>query len=205
MQNNKTFKVFMKLLILSGFLGSGKTTLLLHIAKKLSLSSKRIAIIENEIGEIGIDGDYLNLEGLQVQELFGGCICCTLSVGLIETLENVEKLYQPDVVILEATGVARPGDILKNVRRYYKAVKDIYAINVVDATRYDMLMDIMTPLMTGQIGMANIVAVNKIDSVESEKVDKIVLDIGAINPQAKVVAVSAEDGINMNLLLDDLL
>ena len=195
----------MKLVILSGFLGSGKTTLLLHIAKKISSSSEKIAIIENEIGEIGIDGEYLNLEGLQVQELFGGCICCTLSVGLIETLEKVERLYQPDNVILEATGVARPGDIIKNIRRYYKTVKDIYTINVVDATRYEMLMDIMTPLMTGQIVSASIIAVNKIDSVKSEKVDQIVLDIGNLNPRAKVIAVSAEDGINMNLLLEDLL
>ena len=195
----------MKLIIISGFLGSGKTTLLLHIAKKLTLSSQKIAIIENEIGEIGIDGDYLNLEGLQVQELFGGCICCTLSVGLIETLENVEKLYQPDIVILEATGVARPGDIIDNVRKYRETIKDMYNVNVVDATRYEMLMEIMTPLMNAQIGIANIIAVNKIDKVESEKVDQVVRDISAMNPQGKVFAVSAEDGININFLLEDLL
>ena len=64
----------MKLLIIAGFLGSGKTTLLLQIAKHLAASSQRIAIIENEMGEVGVDGEYLTLEGLHVQELLGGCI-----------------------------------------------------------------------------------------------------------------------------------
>ena len=69
----------MKLLIIAGFLGSGKTTLLLQVAERLAASSLRIAIIENEMGEVGVDGGYLGLEGLHVQELLGGCICCTLA------------------------------------------------------------------------------------------------------------------------------
>src|SRR5210317_1406548 len=104
----------MKLLIIAGFLGSGKTTLLLQVAKHLAAASKRIAIIENEMGEVGVDGDYLTLEGLHVQELLGGCICCTLAAGLVGTLEKVERLFQPDLVILEATGSARPSDITQN-------------------------------------------------------------------------------------------
>lgn len=78
----------MELIIISGFLGSGKTTLLLGMARSLVEASIRVAIIENEVGEIGIDGQYLRQEGLEVQELFGGCICCTLSAGLVPTLRK---------------------------------------------------------------------------------------------------------------------
>ncbi len=85
----------MKLLIIAGFLGSGKTTLLLQVAKHLAAASQRIAIIENEMGEVGVDGEYLTLEGLHVQELLGGCICCTLAAGLVGTLEKVQRLFQP--------------------------------------------------------------------------------------------------------------
>jgi G3E family GTPase len=99
----------LKLLLISGFLGSGKTTLLLQIARRLAAASQKVAIIENEVGEIGIDGQYLRREGLEVQEMFGGCVCCTLAVDLVTTLRKLEESVQPDRVILEATGVAPPG------------------------------------------------------------------------------------------------
>ncbi len=195
----------MNLLIIAGFLGSGKTTLLLQVAKRLGKASRRITIIENEIGEIGVDGDYLSLEGLQVQELFGGCICCTLTAGLIETLEKVERLYQPDLVILEATGAARPGDIMVNVRTWGGKMGDIQVITLVDAKRYEMLMEMMTPLLTAQIQAADIVAVNKIDQVEPETVDRVIQGVGTLNSRARIIAISAEGGTDLSALMDDLL
>ena len=194
----------MKLLIIAGFLGSGKTTLLLRIVKQLSAGPQKIAIIENEIGEIGVDGEYLNLEGLQVQELFGGCICCTLSVGLLETLEDLDRLYQPDLVILEATGVARPGDIIDKVRKYQSRIQEIQVITLVDACRYEMLLEVMEPLVTGQIGAADIVAVNKIDKVAPEALDQIMQSVAGLNPRAKVTAISADQKLHLNTIMDDL-
>lgn len=191
----------MKLLIMAGFLGSGKTTLLLQIAKRLSAASLKIAIIENEIGEIGVDGDYLNLEGLQVQELFGGCICCTLSSGLIETLEKIEARYQPDLVILEATGAARPGDILTNLNKLQSKVEGIKILTLVDALRFEMLMEMMTPLLTAQIEAAHTVVVNKIDQVQKKNLEHVIQTISRLNPKAKVSTVSAEAGTNLNSLL----
>lgn len=193
----------MRLLIFAGFLGSGKTTLLLKVARQLVASSMKITIIENEMGEIGIDGDYLRLEGLSVQELFGGCICCTLSLGLNEMLEKVEKLYQPDLVILEATGAARAGDIITNIGQYNSKIEDIRSITLVDAVRYEMLMEMMTPLITEQIEAADIVAVNKIDMVDQETLDKIIKDVGRLNPSSKLVAISAEDQVNLKSLLGE--
>ena len=194
----------MKLLIISGFLGSGKTTLLLQIAKRLAAASQRIAIIENEMGEVGVDGEYLSLEGLNVQELLGGCICCTLAAGLLGTLEKVERLFQPDLVILEATGSARPSDITQNLRDYRANVGAIQIITLVDPSRHEMLMEVMTPLVTAQIQAADIVAVNKIDQVERETVQRTIQSARALNSQASIVAISAEDRTRLDTLMADL-
>ena len=102
----------MNVLCIAGFLGSGKTTIVLEVTRALADSGARLAIIENEIGEVGIDGGYVREQGLPVQELFGGCICCTLTAGLVETLREVEARYEPDWVIIEPTGLAAPADIL---------------------------------------------------------------------------------------------
>jgi G3E family GTPase len=194
----------MKLLIISGFLGSGKTTLLLQVAKRLAAASQRIAIIENEMGEVGVDGDYLTLEGLHVQELLGGCICCTLAAGLVGTLEKVQRLFRPDLVILEATGSARPADITANLRDYRANVGAIQIITLVDPSRHEMLMEVMTPLVTAQIEAADIVAVNKIDQVERKTVERTIRSARALNSRASIVAISAEERTQLDTLMADL-
>ena len=194
----------MKLLIIAGFLGSGKTTLLLQVTKQLAAASQRIAIIENEMGEVGVDGEYLTLEGLHVQELLGGCICCTLAAGLLGTLEKVERLFQPDLVILEATGSARPSDITQNLRDYRADVGAIQIITLVDPSRHEMLMEVMTPLVTAQIQAADIVAVNKIDQVERETVQRTIQSARELNPRARLVASSAEQRTPLDTLMADL-
>jgi G3E family GTPase len=194
----------MKLLIIAGFLGSGKTTLLLQVAKRLAAASQRIAIIENEMGEVGVDGEYLTLEGLHVQELLGGCICCTLAAGLIGTLEKLKRLFQPDLAILEATGSARPADIVKNLRDYGADVGAIRIITLVDPIRHEMLMEVMTPLVTAQIQAADIVAVNKIDQVEPETVQRTIRGARALNSRASIVAISAEERTQLNTLMANL-
>jgi len=194
----------MKLLIIAGFLGSGKTTLLLQVAERLVATSLEIAIIENEMGEVGVDGGYLSLEGLHVQELLGGCICCTLSSSLIGTLKKVQDLFQPDLVLLEATGAARPADITKTLREYGSDVGAIQVITLVDPNRHEMLMEVMTPLVTAQIEAADIVAVNKIDQVESEAVERTIQSARALNSRARILAISAEQRTQLGALMDEL-
>lgn len=191
----------MKLLLISGFLGSGKTTLLLEIARRLAAGSQKIAIIENEVGEVGIDGQYLRQEGLEVQEMFGGCVCCTLSVDLVTTLKKLDRLVQPETVILEATGIARPGDIVPTVRQYASMVDEIQVLVLVDAPRYEMLLEVMNPLVTAQIGAADIVAVNKIDEMDEAGIDRIRRSVKDLNEKTKVVAISAEQQINLEDLM----
>lgn len=193
----------MELIILSGFLGSGKTTLLLKMARSLVDASKRVAIIENEVGEIGIDGLYLRQEGLDVQELFGGCVCCTLAAGLVPTLEKLRSSFDPDIVVLEATGVARPGDIRETITKYgSKTVKKITVITIVDTVRFKVLFEIMNPLVTSQIQHADIVVVNKIDQVDQEQISEIRSIIGQLNCDVVIVDVSAEKGTNVQTITE---
>jgi len=194
----------MNLLLISGFLGSGKTTLLLQIARHLSADSRKIAIIENEVGQIGIDGQYLRREGMDVQELFGGCVCCTLSVNLVTTLEKLNRLVHPDTVILEASGVALPGDIVPVVRQYASMVDETQVLLLVDAHRYEMLLEVMNPMMTAHIDAADLVVINKIDDVEESKIDHIRKSVQSLNGKARVVALSAEKGINLVALMREL-
>ena len=191
----------MKLLLISGFLGSGKTTLLLEIARRLAAGSEKIAIIENEVGEVGIDGQYLRREGLEVQEMFGGCICCTLSVDLVSTLKKLDQAFKPERVILEATGVARPGDIIPNVRRYASMVDEITALVLIDGPRYDMLLEVMNPLVTAQVGAADIVVINKIDEMDEAGIDGIRRSVNDLNEGVRVVPISAEKQINLEDLM----
>jgi G3E family GTPase len=190
-----------RLLLISGFLGSGKTTLLLEIARRLAARPEKIAIIENEVGEVGIDGQYLRREGLEVQEIFGGCVCCTLSVDLVTTLKRLDQSIRPERVILEATGVARPGDIVPTVRRYAPMVEKIQVLSLVDALRYEMLLEVMNPMVTAQIGAADIVVVNKIDAVGEEALERIRQSVRGLNGAAAVLAVSAERKLNLDPLM----
>ena len=107
-------------------------------------------------------------QGLPVRELFGGCICCTLQSGLVETLLAVESEYDPDWVIIEPTGLAAPGDILGAVVDHCPSVDTIRVLTLVDAPRWQMLLEMVEPLVTAQLETADIVAVNKIDEVDDE-------------------------------------
>lgn len=193
----------MKVLLIAGFLGSGKTTLLLEIARRVANNSYKVAIIENDIGEIGIDGEYLRQEGLEVQELFGGCICCTISVNLVTTFEKV-ALLQPDLIIIEPTGLASPGDVVAILRRYFPKLSDIIVLVLVDATRYEIISVILAPLLTAQIQVADIIAISKIDEVDMAKVELISRSVRQLNSQAKVMVISARKQTNLETLLGEI-
>ncbi len=197
-------QIQMRVLIISGFLGSGKTTLVLQLARRLSSSGKKCAIIENELGEIGIDGRYLTLEGLQVQELFGGCICCTLSANLITTLQELHERFGPELVIMEATGLADPGDIAAKLKSSRLKISSIKVITLLDAGRYAMLMEMMTPLMTAQILAANTLIINKIDRVELESLELIRKEITGLNPKAHINALSLANQPDLETIMDRL-
>src|SRR5450756_1612587 len=115
----------MRLILVAGFLGSGKTSLILELARRLVAASHRVAVIENEIGDVGIDGRYIADHGILVRELFGGCVCCSLSVGLVDMPKLFRRSRDPDYVLLEPTGIAQPSDLVATVRQYANWVDGI--------------------------------------------------------------------------------
>ena len=192
----------MNLLSIAGFLGSGKTTLLLRVAREFSKRFNQIAIIENEIGEIGIDGKYLRQYGLEIQELFGGCICCVMQLDLIETIKKVEQVVKPDWIILEPTGAADPGDVGKAVRQYTPSVDFICNVILLDAPRFKMFSEIMIPMLTAQMKAADIVAINKIDEVDEAQVKSIARRVRQLTSSAGIVPICAEDGTGVAGLIE---
>lgn len=186
---------------MAGFLGSGKTTLLLRLAEHLVADGKKVAVIENEIGEIGIDGKYVQEQGLRVQELFGGCICCTLTVGLLDALKELECTYDPDYVLVEPTGIAKPAEIADAVRRYSERSERVSVVTLIDAERYDMLTEVIGPLLEGQIARADVVVVNKSDAVEPAALQRIVDEVRGFAGSAPVLAVSAHDRAGMDSVI----
>lgn len=192
----------MNLIIVAGFLGAGKTTLLLKIASDLvSLKRMRVAIIENEIGQIGIDNQYLELEGLKVQQLQSGCICCALSSDLITTLDQLQKSYHPDVVILEPSGVANAAKILEVIDRSPLGISERKVIVLVDATRFRAIMAITFPFVQDSLNVADIVVVNKIDGVDRRATEEITKEVECLTGTAKILKISATQGTGLKELM----
>jgi G3E family GTPase len=192
----------MRVLLIGGFLGSGKTTLLLRLAKELIRAPSRVAIIENEIGEIGIDGRYISLEGLEVQELYGGCVCCTLKTDLRRSLVKIERTLNPDWVLLEPTGAAYPHDIIETISEYSDNVAFYRVLILIDPVRYEMLLEMMTPLLEAQLDAADIIMINKIDEVNENKLNSVTKSIKSLLKMDKpLIKISAEKQKSMEPLI----
>jgi G3E family GTPase len=189
-------------LCIAGFLGSGKTTILLEVARALAEDGSSLAVIENEIGEVGVDGGYVREHGLPVRELFGGCICCTLQVGLVETIGGVREAYHPDWVVIEPTGLAAPGEILGLVLDNVPELDRVRVLTVVDAERWPMLLEVVEPLVTSQIESSDVVAVNKVDAVDVAALAVVLESVRALADGAPVLPVSAVTGAGMRALLE---
>lgn len=196
----------MKLFLFIGFLGSGKTTLILSLAERLVRErGQKIGIIVNEVGTIGIDDKVMRKVGLDVWELYSGCICCQLGVDLVTTLHTVASEYRPDTVIVEASGLATPSGILDSLR-YYRGepLEKVRIVVVVDPTRLEMLMEVLTPLATAQIGAADILALNKIDECAEDEIAGAQETLRSLNGRATLVSISAKNAVNIEPILEDM-
>ncbi len=183
----------MKILLLSGFLGSGKTSALLQLASYLVRTSTKdgtsVMIIENEIGEVGVDDKVLKAQGLQVKELFAGCACCTGGADLLADIRTIRDSMAPDWIIIEATGVAYPLQIKENVEACFRIPVKILAL--ADANRWKRLHAYMAQLIEGQVDAADCILLNKVDLVEEAEADAIVEELRGYNPTAAIHKVVA--------------
>jgi G3E family GTPase len=179
---------------LAGFLGSGKTTLLIRLGTELSRSGKRVAIIVNEVGEVGVDGAVIDSFGLQSVEITEGCICCSLSGSLQNTLKKLAKEFKPDIIMIEPTGIALPSIIVKLVRTAMVGEERMFTICIIDAFRAAKLFEEANLFVSRQIVGADIVAVNKIDLVDQTVRDEVTEVIQGMSPGSEIVYISAKNG-----------
>jgi G3E family GTPase len=167
--------------IITGYLGAGKTTLLRKILKQ---TKRRIAILMNEFGKISIDSKVIEGKNVNMVELSGGCVCCSLIGEFEEGVKEIISKVRPDLIIVETTGVAEPDALIINVDSISEVKLDS-VITVVDA---DGLMKFPRLGQTGlaQIENADIILLNKIDLVEKKQIEEIEKNLRSVNPRAQI-------------------
>jgi G3E family GTPase len=179
----------MKILLLGGFLGSGKTSILLQLAKHIiekegSPGRTTVMIIENEIGDVGVDDKLLKSQGLTVKELFSGCACCTSAGDLLLDIQKIRDELDPKWIIVEATGVAYPRQIKESVEMYFQVPVKILV--VADAKRWKRLRNAMSQLIDAQLELADLILLNKVDLVDEEAAEATLSDIRTFNERAEL-------------------
>lgn len=193
----------MHLLLFTGFLGSGKTSLIIPLAKAVVKSERRAAIVVNEIGEIGIDNQLMRQLDLNVWELVAGCICCTLSADLVTTLQKLDADYAPDLVVVEPSGAADPRNIIRALPYYHgRPLASLRTVSLVDPLRLDMLMEVMTPLITAQIQHADVIVITKSDLATLDQVEFTRRTIHDINPSVQVLSSGPVQPLDQKLLAE---
>ncbi len=181
----------MNVVIITGFLGSGKTTILIKLAKALSEQGKKVAVIENEVGKTGIDGEAVKSSGLEVREIYSGCICCTLRLDLKNTLIELERDFSPDVVFVEPSGAAGPFQVLSTLDGYGGEIAAKKVLTVIDASRCTKPELYTMPIVADGIVLANVIAVNKTDIASKEDVEFVVGKVGEGEREVSIVEITA--------------
>jgi cobalamin biosynthesis protein CobW len=174
--------------VVSGFLGSGKTTLVRHLLADAQRGGLRAAVVSNEFGELGIDGALLSRTGDDYVELSGGCVCCRLSDELVETLQMLRERANPDLVIVETSGVALPFDVQINFWREPIAdwIETDIAVIVVNAEQLFNGRD-LDGIFAQQVSSADLLLLNKLDLVPAQALPELVAALREIEPDAPLV------------------
>ena len=178
----------MRVNLLFGFLGSGKTTLAKHLLAERDRDMKT-AVIVNEFGEVGVDGDILRGDNVDVVELNSGCLCCTLRGSLMLAVEELREKAKVERVIVEATGVAQPAELLETLADFSRG--DAFdvgpLVTVVDVFKFPKLVSMLGDFYVDQIENADIVLLNKIDLVTPAQLEEATRQIRELNPDADLL------------------
>ena len=173
--------------IYSGFLGAGKTTLIKKMIQE-AYCGQKLVLIENEFGEIGIDGGFLQEAGINITEMNSGCICCSLVGDFGKALEQVIAQYHPDRVIIEPSGVGKLSDVVAAVQKVTgHDVAVGYKVAVADAGKVKVYMKNFGEFYNNQIETASTIILSRTDSISAEKLDKAVALLREHNADATLV------------------
>ena len=188
--------------LLFGFLGSGKTTLVRRILGERG-GGRPMAVIVNEFGEVGVDGDVIAGDNVNLVELTSGCLCCTLRGSLMSAVEELREKAAVERIVVEATGVASPGDMLEDLNDS-KIARELDVgplVTVVDAPKFTRLQQMLGEFYEEQVENADVLVLNKIDLATQGELDEAKAAVREINPDA--VLLFAEQGdTDLALLLD---
>ena len=191
-----------KIDIISGFLGAGKTTLIAKLLKE-AFPGEQVVLIENEFGEIGIDGGFLKESGVEIREMNSGCICCSLVGDFGTSLKEVVEKYHPDRIIIEPSGVGKLSDVIK-------AVKDLHIENeirlnsastVADASKVKVYMKNFGEFFNNQIEHAGTIILSRTQNVSEAKLKTDIELIRSLNKDAHIITTPWDD-INGKQILD---
>ncbi|MDR1021536.1 MAG: GTP-binding protein [Synergistaceae bacterium] len=186
--------------IISGFLGAGKTTFLKKCLA--GYADRKVVIIENEFGDIGIDGEILKREGYQMVEISTGCICCLMQGDFLAALGRVIDENKPDIILIEPTGISILSDIVKLLRRepFRDSCELRSLVTVVDCENYLEQSESFGEFFKDQITNATQLLLSKIQNVTPEIVEEVAVSVRQLNPRAPVVAKNWDD-LSVNELL----
>ena len=177
-----------KIDIISGFLGAGKTTLIKKLLKE-AFAGEKVVLIENEFGEIGVDGGFLKEAGIEIKEMNSGCICCSLVGDFGTSLKEVLETYHPERIIIEPSGVGKLSDVAAAVEnvKFEEEVKVNSAVAVVDATKCKMYIKNFGEFFVNQIQHAGTVILSRTQKLSEEKLKKAVELIREQNQTATII------------------
>ncbi len=190
-----------KIDIISGFLGAGKTTFIKKLLQE-AVSGEQVILIENEFGEIGIDGGFLKDSGVEIREMNSGCICCSLVGDFGQSLKEVLTTYHPDRIIIEPSGVGKLSDVMKAVKDVAAEIEVTLnsAVTIVDAQKCKMYRKNFGEFFNNQIENAGTVVLSRTDIAPADKVDLAVEIIRELNPKAAVVTTPCDELTGKQLL-----
>ena len=180
--------------IVSGFLGAGKTTLIKKLLKE-ALAHTKVVLIENEFGEIGIDGGFLKESGIEIREMNAGCICCSLVGDFGASLEEVMNKYAPERILIEPSGVGKLSDVMnavQNVADNNPEMELSSAVTVIDCTKAKLYIKNFGEFFTNQIANAGTIILTRTDRADEQTVQETVDLVREYNKKATVITTPLE-------------
>ncbi|MFQ5937739.1 MAG: CobW family GTP-binding protein, partial [Acidiferrobacterales bacterium] len=192
----------MKVNLLFGFLGSGKTTLVRHILAERGKQDS-LAVIVNEFGEVGIDGAILEGRNVDVVELTSGCLCCTLKGSLLNAIEELQQEASVEQIIVEATGVAQPTEMLETLSdpTFHSDIDLGPLVTVVNTPKFSVLRNGLGEFYGEQIANADVLLLNKVDLAEPEQLEAVREELRTLNPKATILF-AEQCAVDLDFVLD---
>ena len=188
----------MRLIVVAGMLGVGKTSVILRMLDPMIAKGRKVVVIENEFGSMGVDSEVLEKNGMKVRDLKGGCICCTMQASLVDNLRLLQIDYAPDYVIVEPSGIADPQFVVNSVTDVDGIDLDgIFVAVVIDCERFLKVRKMFERPLRNQLKVADIALLNKIDTVPESDLDLIAEGLKEFGYGGAVARVRGDTGEGM--------